>query len=135
VLRGKRIFDYIKMDVEGHELPALRGAKMLLKRCKTAILQIEIYEKYLTSTLNELEKTFDHIYLVCYCEMNGKLYLTKNFRKAPLKGFKNMPPNYICSHWCLEERGLGCFGFYLLEMFLLRMYSSIRKLVKPTLQE
>ena len=30
--------DFLKIDIEGHELPALRGASQLLKRCKPIIL-------------------------------------------------------------------------------------------------
>ena len=103
IYNSSEVFDFIKMDVEGHELQALRGARSLLERCKTVTLQIEIYEKHLLDVIKELEITFRHIYLVCYSEEQGRLYLTKNFKEEPLKGFSKNPPNYICSHWSLGQ--------------------------------
>lgn len=94
------VFDYIKMDIEGHELNALIGARDLLERCSTVILQIEIYDKYLFETLKELKKTFNYIYRVCFSKDKGKLYLLKNFEAEPLEGF-HKTFNYICSRWSL----------------------------------
>ena len=101
IYTSSETFDFIKIDIEGHELQALRGARNLLKRSKSVTLQIEIYEKYLPDTLKELKQTFNHIYLVCFSEEKNKLYLTKNFNDEPLEGFRKNPPNYICSNWSL----------------------------------
>jgi len=101
------IFDFIKMDIEGYELRALKGGAKLLSRSRNCILQVEIYDKFFEQTVFELSKTFNHIYKVFYSEDAGKFYLSKNISEVPVFGFKDKPPNYICSNRSLDEYALS----------------------------
>ncbi len=100
--RGE-IFDFIKIDVEGHELKILKGGNLFFKRCKKAILQIEIYNKESDQVFEELQKYYKYIYRVFYSLSIGKLYFSDLRDSQPIKNYTNNPPNYICSNKKLDN--------------------------------
>lgn len=98
IYNSQEFFDFIKIDVEGHELSALKGGRDLFGRNPSCILQIEIYPMYFDEVSLELRKSFNHIYLVFEAKIGGTFYLSENVWEEPEHGYKNTPPNFICSN-------------------------------------
>lgn len=96
-------FDFIKIDIEGHELSALQGGRDLLRRNSSCILQIEIYPKYFDQVASEIKRNFSYIYRVFEAKVGGSFYLSDNVSEKPEYGYKNSPPTYICSNVKLEK--------------------------------
>src|SRR3546814_2662130 len=44
--QGLRSFDFIKLDLQGNELKALKGAAKALKSCKAILVEVNFRERY-----------------------------------------------------------------------------------------
>jgi FkbM family methyltransferase len=58
--------DYLKLDVEGAEIFALRGANNLLKNRKVRYLQFEISQEMLVGLHTDAKTVFDYLYALGY---------------------------------------------------------------------
>ena len=97
VLPGKK-FDYIKVDIENHEIQFIEGGLHLFMEYPPRVLQIEIYDKTFESTHQILIKYFKFARKVIYnlnTEQIKFVDITRNYDEYLAKGFKINPPNYI----------------------------------------
>lgn len=64
---------FIKIDVEGHEMPVLRGATELISRCRPTML-IECEERHRPGATAELFEFFKPLNYVCRFVRNGSMF-------------------------------------------------------------
>jgi FkbM family methyltransferase len=97
--------DFIKIDVEGHELSVLRGAASLLKRCMPPVL-IEIEQRHLDGPISEVFYELEKFgYQVFYIDQSvlrpiAEFDLQHNqLAKLPKDQFTpfSMPKDYVCN--------------------------------------
>nr|WP_243760310.1 FkbM family methyltransferase [Aestuariicella hydrocarbonica] len=92
-------FDLFKVDVEGAELAAIKGAALMLKKAQPSTVYIEAYEEFFDEIHEFLQKFYGFFYrIVCDRSGNCCLFpLDTDFRKMQREGFYTMPPSYIYS--------------------------------------
>jgi FkbM family methyltransferase len=97
--------DFVKIDVEGHELSVLRGAAALLKRCMPPVL-IEIEQRHLDGPINEvfceLENFGYHVFYIDQSVLRpiAEFDMQHNqLSKLPKEQFTpfGMPKDYVCN--------------------------------------
>ncbi|MEA1989258.1 MAG: FkbM family methyltransferase [Pseudomonadota bacterium] len=85
--------DYLKVDVEGHELQVLEGAKKLIESDSPPFVQAEIYDNYLESVMELMKPYYKNIQRV-YLLSGNKIVLTKLGGKVPENEVPS-PPTYV----------------------------------------
>lgn len=99
--------DFIKIDVEGHELKVLNGADGSIRQFRPIIL-IEIEQRHHNFSIN---KIFDHIqsldYTIQFYDLNSLLLKDiHEFNIELAQDYKNIKTsNYINNFWCFPREG------------------------------
>jgi FkbM family methyltransferase len=97
--------DFIKIDVEGHELSVLRGAASLLERCMPPVL-IEIEQRHLDGPISEVFYELEKLgYQVFYIDQSVLRPIAEfdmerdQLAKLPKEQFTpfSMPKDYVCN--------------------------------------
>jgi FkbM family methyltransferase len=91
-------FDFMKVDIEGHEIPFVKGADHLLSKRPPRILQIEVYDLLFDDTNKLLLNYFMEVRRVVYNKATSEanfVHIAKDYSELIKKGFQIMPPNYI----------------------------------------
>jgi FkbM family methyltransferase len=97
--------DFIKIDVEGHELSVLRGGRSIFTRCQPPIL-IEIEQRHLSVPIghifSELQKLGYHVFYIDGSTLRPVVYFNvqrdqlSRLAKGRFHPF-SMPKGYVCN--------------------------------------
>lgn len=96
---GDQHFDFFKIDVEGAELPTLKGASALLQADPPETVYIELYDEFFPETHEFLKQYYPFAYRVV-CDRNGSCQLVpvdRDVSQLEEEGMYVMPPSYIYS--------------------------------------
>jgi FkbM family methyltransferase len=106
--------DFVKIDVEGHEMSVLRGGQSTLQRCLPPVL-IEIEQRHLTlpitAVFSELESIGYHIFYIDQsvlrpiAEFDVERDQLSKIRKDGFIAF-DMPSDYVCNFCAVQTPSL-----------------------------
>lgn len=85
--------DFLKIDVEGHELEVLKGAEKLFLTQKPKVTQVEIYPEFLESVLELMSSYYDNVKQVFMVKRNEIECL--DVGQVPESKPLSIPPTYI----------------------------------------
>lgn len=89
-----KYFDFVKVDIEGHELAFLKGAKKFLKKRAPRIFQIEIQDKDKDQVISLLQSSYKNVRRVDYNKKTGQVNFAK-LEETCLPEYEHSPQNYI----------------------------------------
>jgi FkbM family methyltransferase len=127
MFNGQR-FDFVKVDIEGHEAAFLRGAAETFRRSPPRVLQIEIYPQVFEPVYQELVKYFKWIKRVRINTESEAIELLDIPGTEPSTPDEpdSGPPVYLCSnHLLLLSEGYSGEGQYLNGYFLLDRFADL----------
>jgi FkbM family methyltransferase len=82
---------FIKIDVEGHELAVLEGAKDLIARCNPNFL-IEIEERHRPDAIGSVNSFLERFGYSGYYLLDGRLTTIKKFNQSTLQNLNSLNP-------------------------------------------
>lgn len=99
--------DFIKIDVEGHEIPVLRGGESMFRRCRPSIL-IEIEQRHLDvpirNVFHELQELGYHLFYIDQsvlrpiADFDVQRDQLSKLAEGQFTPF-SMPEDYVCNFW------------------------------------
>ena len=81
--------DFIKIDVEGHELSVLEGCKNLIERYRPVFL-VEIEERHKSNNIDKVNQYFKKFMYQGFYKLNGKIYNIDDFDKNKFQNRNNI---------------------------------------------
>ena len=81
--------DFIKIDVEGHELSVLEGCKKLINKYRPVFL-VEIEERHKSNNIEKVNQYFNKFMYQGFYNFKGKIYNIDNFEKNKFQNIDNI---------------------------------------------